>query len=364
MTDQPTSSLSQIATEYFSTLNPIAAKIQLDIDEIANAYEHLWRTFSRREQCDVINEQLIKPDIVLRYFDAIFGGTGAAAAAAADRRTGSRRSSSTTTTTTTTTIDMHATTAAAAAAAATAAYAFNGKHLRTYALQKCADKNGQDDVCGIYRDEHSPPFCVKTKSQIDFNAFDYGDPVDDMVGGLLCPAPMPPPLPPLPPVKCAIKTAKRKARTAAAAIVRTPPNVVNAATTAIVSHADKAELPLLMFNVGNSGGSSSSGVTTGATTTVKSTGSGNAFLMKLTSSMTGGGRNSNGNNNGSTAVGDDEETLVANISLGMHSSSSGGGGPSGEEDDDTNSPQFGEFSSLLAKNNEITKKGYDFLNNW
>lgn len=324
MTDKPApSSLAKIATEYFSTLNPIAAKIQLDIDDIANAYEHLWRTFSRREQADVINEQLIKPDIVLRYFDTLFGSVS------------NRRASTSGT-------------------AAACVYGFNGRNLRTYAAQKCGTKMGQDDLCGMYRDEHSPPFCVKTKSQINFSAFDYGE-ADVLDGRQFVAAAVAT----VGTVKCVAATVTEERK-----LVRKPATPASAPPTATVAtHADKErEFPLLMFNVCSSGNGASTATVAGASTTTSASApnmksnqnGGNAFLAKLASSMTH--RHSNG-----MAGGEDEETLVANISLGMHSSSSGGGGPS--EDDDDSSPQCGEFSSLL-ENNELTKKGYDFLNNW
>ncbi|XP_036334871.1 uncharacterized protein LOC118745532 [Rhagoletis pomonella] len=46
-------------------------------------------------------------------------------------------------------------------------YAFDGRNLYTYAVQKVALKIVYDDVLGAYRDEHSRPFSYRTNSQID-----------------------------------------------------------------------------------------------------------------------------------------------------------------------------------------------------
>ncbi|CAG4967642.1 unnamed protein product [Colias eurytheme] len=59
--------LSALAEEYFSTLNPIAAKIHEDIVETRNSYENIWDSLSEKEKAEIINESIIKPDIALKY---------------------------------------------------------------------------------------------------------------------------------------------------------------------------------------------------------------------------------------------------------------------------------------------------------
>ncbi|CAK1546522.1 unnamed protein product [Leptosia nina] len=59
--------LSALAEEYFSTMNPIAAKIHEDIVETRNCYENIWETLSHKEKAEIINESIIKPDIALKY---------------------------------------------------------------------------------------------------------------------------------------------------------------------------------------------------------------------------------------------------------------------------------------------------------
>ena len=142
--------MSQIALNYFASINPIANRIKLDIDEIANAYEYLWTQFSEHEKCDVINESLIKPDIVIKYFDSFLE--------AKDKKWKQNNAEMNHDKDKTESIRNN--------------YLYDGKHLSTYAKQKTGLKKNQDDLCGVYRDEHSAPFSVKTKSQINLNLFD------------------------------------------------------------------------------------------------------------------------------------------------------------------------------------------------
>lgn len=53
--------------EYFSELNPIAYKIQAEINQTIENYEHYWNDLDRREQMTIINEAVIKPEIQLNY---------------------------------------------------------------------------------------------------------------------------------------------------------------------------------------------------------------------------------------------------------------------------------------------------------
>ncbi|CAH2236927.1 uncharacterized protein C1orf198 homolog [Pararge aegeria] len=59
--------LSAIAEEYFRSINPIASKIHEDITEAKNSYENIWDTLTDKEKSEIINESIIKPEIVLKY---------------------------------------------------------------------------------------------------------------------------------------------------------------------------------------------------------------------------------------------------------------------------------------------------------
>lgn len=56
--------------EYFSQLNPIAYKIQAEINQTIENYEHYWNDLDKREQMTIINEAVIKPEIQLNYHRA------------------------------------------------------------------------------------------------------------------------------------------------------------------------------------------------------------------------------------------------------------------------------------------------------
>lgn len=59
--------------EYFSQLNPIAHKIQAEINQTIENYEHYWNNLDKREQMTIINEAVIKPEIQLNYHRATKG---------------------------------------------------------------------------------------------------------------------------------------------------------------------------------------------------------------------------------------------------------------------------------------------------
>lgn len=113
----------------------MAGRIRADIDQIADCYEHLWPAFSSTEQGDVINETLIQPAAVLQY-SGIATQKSKQPPFAEDLGAG-----------------------------------YDGRRLGTFARQRTGLKRIQDDVCGVYRDEHSRPFAVKTKSQIALHLF-------------------------------------------------------------------------------------------------------------------------------------------------------------------------------------------------
>lgn len=117
----------------------VSGRIRADIDEIAECYEHLWPAFSAAEQADVINETLIQPAAVLQYSNL----------ETTNRKSGQFGK------------ELGA--------------GYDGRRLATFARQRTGLKRIQDDLCGVYRDEHSRPFAVKTKSQINLHLFATND---------------------------------------------------------------------------------------------------------------------------------------------------------------------------------------------
>lgn len=164
------SSKTEKIENYFKTLNPLAEKISSDISDIADTYAQLWATFTPDEQYDVINVTLIKPDIVLKYFNDL----------TTDRSTKKRHSSAmlskddTTIITDTDSNNDHLSLSSTNSNSYRSndfshIYLYNGKDLFTYSQIITALRYNQDDLCGIYRDEHSEPFNSKTKSQMNLN---------------------------------------------------------------------------------------------------------------------------------------------------------------------------------------------------
>lgn len=314
--------LTQIADKYFSTINPIASKIKLDIIEITNAYEHLWKEFSPSEQSDVINETLIKPEIVLKYFDNFFRSKKHRKFNEDEDANDNEDRS---------------------AILPVIDCSYDGKHISTFSHCKTGLKINQDDICGVYRDEHSSPFCVKTKSQINFNAFDLDANIcTGSTNNNQTPA---------------------KLKMTADQLKESTKNSnqfydISAASQLTTTAFDKDALPLLVFNT-----DPNPILPTNCTTK-----SGGNFLSKLIIPF-GGGGTTNGMPTSSQMkkkhLDDDQEQLVSQISLSSNLEAGGGGEqecssiPSEEDDNKSN---FGEFSSLL-EHHEL-KKGYDFLNNW
>lgn len=62
-----TSPLQTIAEDYFHSLNSIAERISADVSSTKDAYEELWNTLSAEEQKQVIDENIIYPEAVLKY---------------------------------------------------------------------------------------------------------------------------------------------------------------------------------------------------------------------------------------------------------------------------------------------------------
>lgn len=163
--------VQQKAKEYFSTLNPLAEKISTDISDIADAYSNLWTTFSPDEQNEMLDVKLIKPNLILKYMDDIKN----------ERNLKKRRSSAmlskddaTIITDTDSNNDRLSLSSSSNSNSYRSndfshIYLYNGKDLCTYSQIITALRYNQDDLCGIYRDEHSEPFNSKTKSQMNLN---------------------------------------------------------------------------------------------------------------------------------------------------------------------------------------------------
>lgn len=156
---------------YFGTLNPLAEKIQADIIDIGSAYANLWNTFSKDEQNELIDVTLIKPNLILKYVDEMKN----------DRNLKKRRSSAmlskddaTIITDTDSNNDRLSISSSSNSNSYRSndfshIYLYNGKDLCTYGQIITALRYNQDDLCGVYRDEHSEPFNSKTKSQMNLN---------------------------------------------------------------------------------------------------------------------------------------------------------------------------------------------------
>lgn len=149
--------LQHKAQNYFKELNPLAGKIGSDIDVIADAYAHLWNEFSADEQHDVINLTLIKPDIVLKYFNDITKYSDAKKEPQITTKSDIQSDDNVSFASSTNSTNFNH------------IYLYNGKDLCTYQQIITALKYNQDDVCGVYRDEHSEPYNSKTKSQMNLN---------------------------------------------------------------------------------------------------------------------------------------------------------------------------------------------------
>ncbi|KNC26209.1 hypothetical protein FF38_05379 [Lucilia cuprina] len=168
--------------EYFAQLNPIAKRIAYDINDTKANYGQLWETLDYHEQNDIINDTLIKPEISLRYFDNFLTPTptnssgnsyqsstdsltaivlkdvGAARDSMGNREEeGDKKKLST----------LKAYGGKFSPHGVKNFYSYDGRNLYTFGMQKVALKVIQDDALGCFRDEHSRPFCYRTKSQIN-----------------------------------------------------------------------------------------------------------------------------------------------------------------------------------------------------
>lgn len=162
--------MQQKIKEYFGSLNPLAEKINSDINDIVDAYANLWTSFSNDEQNELVDVTLIKPNLILKYVDDIKN----------ERNLKKRRSSamlSKDDATIITDTDSNNDRLSLSSSNSTSyrsndfshIYLYNGKDVCTYSQMITALRYNQDDLCGIYRDEHSEPFNHKTKSQMNLN---------------------------------------------------------------------------------------------------------------------------------------------------------------------------------------------------
>lgn len=162
--------MQQKVKDYFGTLNPLAEKINSDINDITDAYSNLWTTFSNEEQNEMVDVTLIKPNLILKYVDdmknernlkkrhssAMLSKDDATIITDTDSNNDRLSISSTNSNSYRSNDFNHI-------------YLYNGKDLCTYGQIITALRYNQDDLCGIYRDEHSEPFNSKTKSQMNLN---------------------------------------------------------------------------------------------------------------------------------------------------------------------------------------------------
>lgn len=139
---------------YFAKLNPIAEKISTDIDEVKRAYDHVWLTLTVMEQEKILNDTLIRSEISTQYFKSsktrikkedpfVLGKENQF------KETETPHNSK------------------AKAQKTHAIYTIDGHSLLTFIRQNIGWKLLHDQHIGNFDDEHSFPFCHRTKSQIN-----------------------------------------------------------------------------------------------------------------------------------------------------------------------------------------------------
>uniref|UniRef100_A0A1L8DDE5 DUF4706 domain-containing protein n=1 Tax=Nyssomyia neivai TaxID=330878 RepID=A0A1L8DDE5_9DIPT len=55
------------ASQYFASINTIAAKIAADAEATVASFEHLWNTMDPMEKASTLTDALIEPEVVLKY---------------------------------------------------------------------------------------------------------------------------------------------------------------------------------------------------------------------------------------------------------------------------------------------------------
>lgn len=145
---------AQSIYDYFSKLNPIAEKICIDINEVKLAYDQIWLTLTVMEQEKIINETLIRPEISSQYFKSstrqqnVLGSIQAGIQLKETENTSNKEKEQ----------------------KKNAIYSFDGQSLTAFIRQNVGWKLLHDENCENFGDEHSFPFCHRTKSQINLLA--------------------------------------------------------------------------------------------------------------------------------------------------------------------------------------------------
>ncbi|KAI9575456.1 hypothetical protein GQX74_009722 [Glossina fuscipes] len=164
--------------DYFAQLNPIATRIAYDINETKSSYEYIWDTLDCNEQDDIVNDTLIRPEISLRYLNDFFKP--------ADLNSLTKIPQSTKSLAAVMLESFNKCDAEGKIPAFAiekypneahelkeeAKYGYDGRNLRTFALQEVALKFVHDDNLCVFYDEHSHPFSYRTKSQINLQLTD------------------------------------------------------------------------------------------------------------------------------------------------------------------------------------------------
>ncbi|XP_043063545.1 uncharacterized protein LOC108095052 [Drosophila ficusphila] len=132
---------------YFSQLNSISVKITQDVNRVKSAFSRdAWLTLTLNEQEQILNSQLIHPDISTKYYNIYKrdGISGKPQLGKETSKNGEQRSFYS---------DF--------------IYSFNGQDLHTYIYQNVGLKILHDENIRDCRDEHSFPFSFRSKSQIN-----------------------------------------------------------------------------------------------------------------------------------------------------------------------------------------------------
>lgn len=160
------------ANLYFSTLNPLAKRIHADIFEMSQAYSNLWNDFTAKERDEVINETLIKPEYVLKYMEEAIISSPQQSVDKSMRLVEKSSNNAVSFDD-----DEHLSVSSTEASDSSSSnvickYAYDEKHLSTYARLITGQRQIHEDIYGIYSDEHSAPFSFKSRSQININIFE------------------------------------------------------------------------------------------------------------------------------------------------------------------------------------------------
>lgn len=145
---------------YFAKLNPIAEKISIDINEVKLAYDQVWLTLTVMEQEKILNDTLIRSEISSQYFkstkrhDNLISRKQNQLELSAGIKLKETVHSNY--------IDKEQ--------KKNAIYSFDGQSLITFIRQNVGWKLLHDENYDNFGDEHSFPFCHRTKSQINLLA--------------------------------------------------------------------------------------------------------------------------------------------------------------------------------------------------